>query len=537
MWCKGSVFFAYLQIKVYLCAKFKYCSMKQSVKYIVASAWLALLFSGSVLAIAPLPGLNLTEPVRQPAPQGMVQKQRAARAAMSEQAADLVSRGLLIVVEFADLSLAAGNTKQSFDSLANADDYTYNGAMGSCKKYYQDQSNGKYTPHFDVVGPVVLPQPLAFYGTDATSQGDDRYVADFVIDACKGAQAMGVDFSNYDQDHDGYVDLVYILYAGYSQADGAPAESIWPHAWDMESALYFGNTYQTEYYVKYNNQGYITERNLPMLNGKTILRYACSNELMYKNHKRTSIGTLCHEFGHVLGLADLYRTDGVASNEVPGSWALMSNGNYLNNGNTPPNLSVWEKYALGWVEPKMLTANEKVVLPADGATYKMLNRSSVVPAEGAFATDTMFYIENRQMTGWDKYLPGHGMLVWQIVYDATDWYYNEPNNHSTRMKLLAANGSTPYTSNLTGGKRQDVPFPGSWYVTEFEPYTHAYLSNIEEADGVISFDFTNTVYTDVASPVVDTKADGMWHNLLGQPVDIQSYKGVAVSRQGKVLVR
>ena len=512
--------------------------MKQSVKYALTTIGIALLSMSNVWAVAPLPGLGLTEPVRQPMPQGVVNQQRQARVAAEWQAPKLVSRGLLIVVEFADTRLAAGNTVQSFDSLANADEYTYNGAVGSCKQYYQDQSNGLYSPQFDVVGPVILPQTTAYYGTDAAYQGDDRYVADFVIDACKRAQAMGVDFANYDQDGDGNVDLVYILYAGYSQADGAAATCIWPHAWDMQSALFYGNTNQSEYYVKANAAGYITSQNLPVLNGKTILRYACSNELIYHSGARTSIGTICHEFGHVLGLADLYRTNGVESNEVPGSWALMSNGNYLNNGNTPPNLSVWEKYSLGWIEPKMLAASEQVVLPADGATYRMLNRSSIVPEEGAFTTDTTLYFENRQMEGWDKYLPGHGMLVWQIVYDAEDWYYNEPNNHSIRMKLLAATGATPYTDNRNGGARQDVPFPGDWNITEYEPYAHISLTEIEEVDGVISFDFTNTTYTDVQSPSVEMDmTEGVWYNLLGQPVDVRSYKGVVISQQGKALLR
>ena len=512
--------------------------MKQTVKYALATLGMALLSMSTIWAVAPLPGLGLTEPVRQPMPQGVVNQQRQARVAAEWQAPKLVSRGLLIVVEFADTRLAAGNTVQSFDSLANADEYTYNGAVGSCKQYYQDQSNGLYSPQFDVVGPVILPQTTAYYGTDAAYQGDDRYVADFVIDACKRAQAMGVDFANYDQDGDGNVDLVYILYAGYSQADGAAATCIWPHAWDMQSALFYGNTNQSEYYVKANAAGYITSQNLPVLNGKTILRYACSNELIYHSGARTSIGTICHEFGHVLGLADLYRTNGVESNEVPGSWALMSNGNYLNNGNTPPNLSVWEKYSLGWIEPKMLAASEQVVLPADGATYRMLNRSSIVPEEGAFTTDTTLYFENRQMEGWDKYLPGHGMLVWQIVYDAEDWYYNEPNNHSIRMKLLAATGATPYTDNRNGGARQDVPFPGDWNITEYEPYAHISLTEIEEVDGVISFDFTNTTYTDVQSPSVEMDmTEGVWYNLLGQPVDVRSYKGVVISQQGKALLR
>ena len=220
------------------------------------------------------------------------------------------------------------------------------------------------------------------------------------------------------------------------------------------------------------------------------------------------------------------------------SWALMSNGNYLNNGNTPPNLSAWEKYYLGWVEPEMLYANEHVVMPADGKTYRQLNRTGAVSADGPLTTDTTYYLENRQMTGWDAYLPGHGMLVWRVVYDANDWFYNMPNNNTTRFQLITANGSTPYTNNLNGGARQDVPFPGDWEYTEYAPYAHTQLTNIQELDGVISFDFTNTTYTDVQSPSVEMDmTEGVWYNLLGQPVDVRSYKGVVISQQGKVLLR
>ena len=235
--------------------------MKQIFKYASVTIGFAFFSLNHMLAVAPMPGLQLIEPIHEPIPQGIVHQQRAERVAqMPQNRQSLADRGLLIVVEFANTPLATNNTVQSFDSLANAEDYSYNGATGSCKKYYQDQSNGQYTPHFDVVGPVVLPEKLEYYGKDAASTGDDQYIADFVIDACKGAQQIGVDFSNYDQDNDGYVDLVYIIYAGYSQADGGPAISIWPHAWDLQSALYFGNTNQKEYYVESDNAGNIIKQ-------------------------------------------------------------------------------------------------------------------------------------------------------------------------------------------------------------------------------------------------------------------------------------
>ena len=112
-----------------------------------------------------------------------------------------------------------------------------------------------------------------------------------------------------------------------------------------------------------------------------------------------------------------------------------------------------------------------------------------------------------------------------------------PNNNTTRFQLITANGSTPYTSSLEGGERQEVPFPGKLEYTEYAPYEHTQFTNIQEQDGVISFDFTNTTYTDVQSPSVEMDmTEGTWYNLLGQPVDIRSYKGVVISQQGKALL-
>ena len=102
--------------------------------------------------------------------------------------------------------------------------------------------------------------------------------------------------------------------------------------------------------------------------------------------------------------------------------------------------------------------------------------------------------------------------------------------------LITSNGSTPYTNNLSGGKRQDVPFPGSWYVTEFEPYNHAYLTDIEENNGVITFQFTNTA-TGIKTPESETVLqEGQWYNLLGQPIDTQSYHGVAIRNGTKKII-
>ena len=423
-------------------------------------------------------------------------------------------KSLVLLVGFKDLPFS--QTREDFNNQLNQSGYDYNGSTGSCRDYFIASSDSLFQPQFDVYGPYTVSGNMADYGAESGGNHDkDPY--SMVVDACMCAAEDGVDFSQYDTNNDGILDNVFVYYAGYNQAEGGPANSIWPH----KASLSWKN-------VK--------------VDGKYLATYACTSEYSGNGGKvRANIGTFCHEFGHVLGLADLYVTDNTAPGNtklVPGSWALMSNGNYLNNGNTPPNLSAWEKYYLGWVEPEMLYANEHVVLPADGKTYRQLNRTGAVSADGPLTTDTTYYLENRQMTGWDAYLPGHGMLVWRVVYDADDWYYNMPNNNTTRFQLITANGSTPYTNNLNGGARQDVPFPGDWEYTEYAPYAHTQLSNIQEQDGVISFDFTNTTYTNVQSPSVEMDmTEGVWYNLLGQPVDVRSYKGVVISQQGKALLR
>ena len=498
--------------------------------------FLVFFFLTNSFAVAPLPGLGLKEPYRARAPFTLqahdAKTNRQSLAPHKAPIVNLAPRGLLILVNFSDVQFAENNTIQAFDSLANADHYTYNGAYGSCKQYFTDQSNGKYIPHFDVVGPVTLPQTMQYYGAN-DKEGNDQYVVDFVIDACCGADQLGVNFADYDNDNDGILDFVYIIYAGYAESEGGGANSIWPHNWDLVAALYYGYTNQKEYYA--NSE---TDYHLPEIDGKQIYTYACSNELRYRTNARTGIGTICHEFSHVLGLPDYYLTmpdAQVAERETPGAWSLMGYGNYLNNGNTPPNYSVYDKYYLGWIEPEVLAKTQSVELPADGLASYMLARNEKHVAEGAYRTDTVYYIENRQQTGWDTYLPGHGMLVWRVVFDEEDWYYNCPNDYVARYRLISAETkSSPFTEDRP---KPEVPFPGKSQVTQFAPFQHNRLENIQESeDGIITFDFVTESKTPVDNITVSPH-NGVWYNILGQPINPQTYKGIAIQNGKKYLLR
>ena len=509
--------------------------MKKSYLSIIAGI---LLTSLQALAVAPMPGLGLVEPKHPKAPFELVShdsQTNIQRISPRQETPkiNLAPKGLLILVNYTDISFQANNTQLAFDSLANSDSYTYNGATGSCQAYFKAQSNGQYVPEFDVVGPFTLPNTSAYYAAN-DAVGNDRYVVDFVVEACRAADQSGVDFSQYDNDKNGVVDFVYIIYAGYAESEGGGATTMWPHNWDLVSALYFGYTNQDEYYATS-----ATNYRLPSFDGKQVNAYACSNELRKANNARTGIGTICHEFSHVLGLPDYYlTTDNPTTQQrlTPGAWSLMGYGNYLNEGNTPPNFSVYDKYFLGWVTPEMLSNNQELTIPADGETYYMLTRNEKHVADGAYRTDTVYYIENRQQEGWDAFLPGHGMLIWQVIFDEKDWFNNCPNDYVARYRLISAlSTSSPYT---TTKPKPEVPFPGSKNITKYTPFAHNGLYDIieETTSGVIRCKFTTTtVHTAVED--ISVPLTGQWYNLLGQPIDPKTYKGVAIHNNKKYLLR
>ncbi len=400
---------------------------------------------------------------------------------------NIAPRGLLILANFKDVHFREENDRKGFDSLANALHYTYQNATGSAREYFSSQSNGQYVPVFDVVGPVELPHEMAYYGANDAG-GFDVNTGDFVMDAVAKADMLGVDYTQYDHNHDGFIDFVFILFAGFSEADKHIANAIWPHNWDLMSNLYYGYTAQKEYYCK-SEDDYL----LPQYDGLQLNDYACS-ACLRPDETRAGIGTFCHEFGHVLGLSDYYPPTGSSYYDIlnysPGSWSIMGYACYTNNGKTPCNYSAYDKYYLGWLTPSLPKHGETITLEADGRSAYMVTRDGMLPSEGAETADTVYYIENRQYKGWDRYLPGHGMLIWRIIFNKDDWYNNSPNNgESVGYTLLTASGETPYTTATMGSAREDVPFPGSGNVKSVTLFNRFELRDINENDGVVTFLF------------------------------------------------
>ena len=286
-------------------------------------------------------------------------------------------RGLVLLVEFADNSFQPEYDQAFFSRKMNEPGYDYNGATGSCRDYYIAQSDGQFQPTFDVVGPIKLKHNMAYYGANGGVNNSDVRPQDMVVEASTFAHdSLGVDFSPYDNNHDGKVDFVYVYYAGYAESYGAATYTIWPHA---------SNLTQQGVYASFD--------------GVVLDRYACSSELRYTTGTEIEgIGTFCHEFGHVLGLPDMYDT--MYSAETLGAWDLMCSGSYCNDSRTPPGFSAYERSTVGWMELQTIDT------PADSLPLHELQASKEayrINCRGA-NKDEYFILENRRHTGWDAHL-------------------------------------------------------------------------------------------------------------------------------------
>ncbi|MDE6368663.1 MAG: M6 family metalloprotease domain-containing protein, partial [Muribaculaceae bacterium] len=386
-------------------------------------------------------------------------------------------KGLVILAEYKDVKFSETCTREFYEEMLNREGFDLYGATGSARDYFLDSSNGQFTPEFDVYGPVTLPNTMAYYGGN-NSAGNDRNAARMIYDACQGLDDE-IDFSEYDLDGDGYVDNVFVFYAGYGEASYGTADSVWPHQWSLS---YGGLTL--------------------ILDGVRVNKYACSNELELDDFKKDipcGIGTFVHEFSHVLGLPDLYVTSGYGSGWTPGAWDVLDQGPYNNNGRTPPAYSIYERNALGWIDPIVLDGPESITLEAISES----NQGCIIETGNP---NEFFLFENRQQTGWDKYIPGHGMLVWHIDYNPTVWSKNIVNDKSQHnyVDIEEARGSWASISDFVTYPAYyqalaDYAFPGSLGVTSFTDDTQPSMrtwagdglglpiTDIDETDGVISF--------------------------------------------------
>lgn len=389
-----------------------------------------------------------------------------------------VQKALVILVEFSDEFFYTENPHEAFDNMLNEKGYNLYNGTGSARDYFVASSNGQFLPDFDVYGPVKLDRPMSYYGGN-TSGGYDLAPHEMIIEACQKLDNE-IDFTKYDRDHDGQIDNVYVFYAGYGEATTGYENTIWPHASDI-----------------YDGLGIEV-----MLDGVKLNHYACSNEIDL-GEIMMGIGTFCHEFSHVLGLPDLYSATN-SNSFTPGTWVITDYGNYNNDGRTPPLYSIYEKYAVGWINPQELGEPENITLDniAKNAGY-------IIRTENE---NEYFLFENRQQEGWDEFIPGHGMLVWHIDYDADLWAKNKVNIRPEHQHVDIEEAD----NKLTNKTRDGDPFPGTSNITSFTDDTKPSMiswggkrqekpiTDIREENGIIYFKVSGGNNTSIVNTLSDT---------------------------------
>ena len=316
-------------------------------------------------------------------------------------------KGLIMLVQFPDRQFQAAHDKQFYEDFANKENYVSGEFRGSVRDYYHAQSDGQFELTFDVIGPLTAPMSYQYYGQNASS-GSDAHVGTLVtwaLEQCKGK----VNFKDYDWDGDGYVDQVFLLYAGQGENyEGAPSDNIWPHMFYLTSSDY-GKVWDTG-------------------EGVYVNTYACSCEL---NQKKgcDGIGTVCHEFSHCLGFMDLYDTT-YSGGYGMDDWDLLHSGNYNGNGFCPANFTGYEKWVAGWIEPTELRKDTIVSamksLSDGGDTYIIYNENN---------RNEYYFLDNRQRTGWDSALPGSGLLITHVDYNESIWKANNINNDPEHQRM------------------------------------------------------------------------------------------------------
>lgn len=489
---------------------------------------------------------------------------------------------LVILVQFQDVKFKSPDPVATFNHYLNAEmgaalpdankqayrpEEEYNN-YGSVKQYFHDMSDGKFIPQFDVVGPVTVSHNSAYYGAD--NNGNDANDAQMISEACTLVSDQ-VDFSQYDADDDGYVDLVYVIYAGYSQSiSGNSEDCIWPKS-------------GVENFYQYTSEGVkVSPLRYLMFNNKRIARYGINNELNGKPSdtaegelfQLNGIGLFCHEFSHSLGLSDHYPLSGSTAekydNQSPEMWDLMDAGEYTDNGYRPAPYSPWEKMIMGWAEPTPLEGTKAQQITLE--PYDIASKAYKIDADVNEGTDRAkgeyLLLQNIRNEGWYKYLPGYGLLVWRIDYSDLDFVKLEdfPNNTAgkPRVMIVPADGlvinqmncgeSQKYTLEEYDASLVNDPFPAynigeggsdinsltevkfNWSTMTTRP-----LYNIikHEDTGLVTFDYLKDfTSTDIQKTLIhkDKKTGKKYYDLEGRKITYPKNGNIYIDNLGNKVV-
>lgn len=386
-------------------------------------------------------------------------------------------RSLVVLVEFQDVQFTVKNPKEYYTRQLNEPGFSDYGGCGSARDYYKAASHGLYTPQFDVYGPVKISKNTTYFADDQSKTKNMEFMIREALTALHDSGEL--DLSNYDYDEDGTLDTVFIYYAGYGSAD-SDTQTIWPH-----QSTYWGNTFR--------------------LDGIKVGPYACANELDGYNPETRrqpwkdgsepwvgGIGTFCHEYGHVLGLPDLYDVQYSGDVVTPGQWDVMDQGSYNFNGTRPPLYSAYEQWVCRWLEYTEAVDGTHYDLKSHGhsGSPAAVRQRIFMGSSGSTYASEYFVFESRDNSGWDACFPESGLMIWRINFKKSIWTSNNVNSiNGSNVEIIYANGvNNPLF-------KEGVIYPGGEHelfpAADYSRWTCPFITSIVyNSDGkTVSFDF------------------------------------------------
>lgn len=383
---------------------------------------------------------------------------------------------IVILVEFTDFGHQVSNTQAKFQTLM----FSTTPGESSLHNYYDEASYGDLSVVGNSSAWYTVSNPMSEYGADSFSGTDDANgpVYRLVTDAVLLADA-DIDFSEYDNDGDGIVDHLAVVHAGQGQESSPNTNTIWSHRWAVVDADMSAP----------GNQEL-------MVDGVQVYWYTMQSE-------SSPMGVFAHEFGHDLGLIDLYDTE--SDSEGIGPWGLMGQGAWLGSpaGSEPAHPCAWSKIELGWAVPfevlTPLVAEDIPQIETSRAVYKL-------PIADTPAGEEYFLIENRQRIGFDSALPGSGLLIWHVdeSVDSNDDQFHRRVDLEEADEINGENPTQvtdPWSDSEEGFTPTSIPDSGT-YANVRSGWK---VRNISPSNTTMTADITREVEDDLAVTAVTSK--------------------------------
>jgi immune inhibitor A len=394
-------------------------------------------------------GGPLPAPVREALRVGVLAGNPASPAfALSSQTKWLIP---VILVGFSDSTLKTTAAQLQ----ASLFDTTHSTPTGSVIDYYDWVSRGHIHLRAEIVGTANLPLRDNDYAADAYGTdyfGTPRNDWGLVRDAVQAVDST-VDWNRYDLDGDGYVDMVWVIHAGLGGEGTRNGKNFWSLTSSLAGFWVRGGPVETNDFIPLSTTRHVR-----------VDRFSIMPEMsFFKPGQPSEIGVFCHEFGHALGLPDLYDTSvriGI-TNVGPGVWSLMSIGAYGGTGRNPEypsHLGGWSMLYLGWSD-YVRPANDTLVtipsLSSGGPVYNLWFQGETNPEH--------FLLEARSREGFDRNLPSEGLIVHQL--DDGLMGLRLPGNtvnvgSQPALRLIEGDGHSDLFSGVNSGDSGD-PLPGS----------------------------------------------------------------------------